>query len=226
MLKNIIEALIFASGNGLPIIKISESLKEDYTVVEVQSALDKLRSEYNNDRGILIIEADGILQFQTNPIYGGIISDILLETREREISKTLLQVLAIIAYKQPITKVEIEELRGVNSDYVIAMLIKLDLIDAVGRKETIGRPILYGTTLEFLRKFGIRSLSDLPDYDDLILKIKNTFERYYAKTSDLYRDSSKSKSSAEVSKDKSKADFSAEDGLPEFLQGEDVIEVE
>lgn len=226
MLKNIIEALIFSSGNGLSIVKISESLKEDYTVVEVQSALNKLRSEYNNDRGILIIEADGILQFQTNPIYGGIISDILLETREREISKTLLQVLAIIAYKQPITKVEIEELRGVNSDYVIAMLIKLDLIDAVGRKEAIGRPILYGTTLEFLRKFGIRSLSDLPDYDDLILKIKNTFERYYAKTSDLYRDSSKSKSSAEVSKDKSKADFSAEDGLPDFLQGEDVIEVE
>lgn len=110
-----------------------------------------------------------------------------METKERELSKTLLQVLAIIAYKQPVTRVEIEDLRGVGSDYVLAMLTKLDLIDVVGRKETLGRPLLYGTTDEFLKKFGLHSLEDLPDYDELMQKIRDNFDKYYRSAS-LYRE--------------------------------------
>lgn len=222
MLKDIIEAIIFASGNGISRNRIIEGLKDSYSQEEINDGINLLIEQKTEDSGIILIQSDGVIQFQSNPRYGDILSDILLETREREISKTLLQVLAIIAYKQPVTKSEIEELRGINSDYVISMLLKLDLIDAVGRKETIGRPILYGTTREFLRKFGLESLSEMPDYDDLMHKIKNNFERYYAKTSDLYRDSSKEL------KDISNIDNSnvQNEGLPEFLKNEDIVEID
>lgn len=222
MLKDIIEAIIFASGNGISRNRIIEGLKDSYSQEEINDAINLLIEQKTEDSGIILIQSDGVIQFQSNPRYGDVLSDILLETREREISKTLLQVLAIIAYKQPVTKSEIEELRGINSDYVISMLLKLDLIDAIGRKETIGRPILYGTTREFLRKFGLESLSEMPDYDDLMHKIKNNFERYYAKTSDLYRDSSKEL------KDISNNDNSnvQNEGLPEFLKNEDIVEID
>ena len=98
-----------------------------------------------------------------------------------------MQVLAIIAYKQPVTRVEIEDLRGVGADYVLAMLTKLNLIDVVGRKDTLGRPLLYGTTDEFLKKFGLNSLEDLPDYEELMRKIRDNFDKYY-KSASLYRE--------------------------------------
>ncbi len=222
MLKDIIEAIIFASGNGISKSRINEGLKNLFTEEEIQEALNLLIQQNTEDSGIILIQTDGVIQFQSNPKYGDILSDILLETREREISKTLLQVLAIIAYKQPVTKSEIEELRGINSDYVISMLLKLDLIDAVGRKETVGRPILYGTTKEFLRKFGLASLSELPDYDDLMHKIKNNFERYYAKTTDLYRDNS----NQTIDNIPSDTSIVQNEGLPEFLLNEDIVEIE
>lgn len=220
MLKYIVEAIIFASGSGIPKHKLFDFLINDYDSSEINEALEQIRIEFSRDRGIILIEANNILQFQSNPGYGQILSDILLETREREISKTLLQVLAIIAYKQPVTKGEIEDLRGINSDYVIAMLQKLGLIDAIGRKETVGRPIIYGTTNEFLKKFGIKSLSELPDYDDLMYKIKNTYERFYAKSSDLYREDSID------NKLEDKNFVLPQEAIPDFMQGEDFVEIE
>ncbi|NLT18914.1 MAG: SMC-Scp complex subunit ScpB [Clostridiales bacterium] len=220
MLKYIVEAIIFASGSGIPKQKLFDFLINDYDSSEINEALEQIRIEFSRDRGIILIEANNILQFQSNPGYGQILSDILLETREREISKTLLQVLAIIAYKQPVTKGEIEDLRGINSDYVIAMLQKLGLIDAIGRKETVGRPIIYGTTNEFLKKFGIKSLSELPDYDDLMYKIKNTYERFYAKSSDLYREDSID------NKLEDKNFVLPQEAIPDFMQGEDFVEIE
>ncbi|HQC54171.1 MAG TPA: SMC-Scp complex subunit ScpB [Clostridia bacterium] len=218
---SIIEALIFASGHGLSIEKIIDSLKSDYSEQDVLEAIKNLKNTYGGERGIILIEVNKTLQFQSNPKYGVILSDILKETRERELSKTLLQVLAIIAYKQPVTKAEIEELRGVNSDYVVSMLLNLGLIDGIGRKETVGRPILYGTTVEFLRKFGISSINDLPDYEGLLNKIKNNHDKYYPKTDELYRDPTTGSTQVQkaVIKDSS-------DALPDFLKDEDIIEVE
>jgi segregation and condensation protein B len=227
---NIIEALIFASGHGMHRDDLYKGLKEQFNKKEIDSALETLRKQYSGDRGMHLILANNIYQFQSNPAYGDLLADLLLETRERQLSKTLLQVLAIIAYKQPVTRTDIEDLRGVGSDYVIAMLLKLNLIEAVGRKETIGKPILYGTTTEFLKKFGLETLEDLPDYEDLMLKIKNNFEKYYAKEDTLFRDRNIDMTHPEdiieeaVPEDEYFGD--EEEDIPDFLSGEDIVEIE
>lgn len=242
MLKNIIEALLFASGGCLPAETIYHGLK-DYTRLEINHAMEELKEEYSGEKGIYLIEFNNKYQLQSNPFYGEIISDLLMETRERELSKTLLQVLAIVAYKQPITRQEIEDLRGVNSDYVIATLLKLNLIEAQGRKEALGHPILYGTSEEFLKKFGLPSLSDLPDYDELMYKIRTNYEKYYAKSGDLYRErdiESEERAaekgavpSSDAEKEIAAADDSNDsieeeddDALPDFLKDEDVVEID
>lgn len=227
---NIIEALIFASGHGMHRDDLYKGLKEQFNKKEIDSALETLRKQYSGDRGMHLILANNIYQFQSNPAYGDLLADLLLETRERQLSKTLLQVLAIIAYKQPVTRTDIEDLRGVGSDYVIAMLLKLNLIEAVGRKETIGKPILYGTTTEFLKKFGLETLEDLPDYEDLMLKIKNNFEKYYAKEDTLFRDRNIDMTHPEdiieeaIPEDEYFGD--EEEDIPDFLSGEDIVEIE
>lgn len=187
MLTDIIEAIIFASGKGISKRALVNGLR-DYNAKDIEKALEELEKRYSGEeRGVRLIRFNDLYQFETNPAYGGTLSDILMETKERELSKTLLQVLAIIAYKQPVTRLEIEDLRGVGSDYVLGMLTKLGLIDVVGRKETLGRPLLYGTTDEFLKKFGLHSLEDLPDYDELMRLIRENFDKYY-KSASLYRE--------------------------------------
>ena len=240
MLTNIIEALIFASGNGMTADEIHKGLQDRCTKKEVEKAVQELKKQYSGDKGIILIEYNKTLQFQSNPNYGEILADMLMETRERELSKTLLQVLAIVAYKQPVTRAEIEDLRGVNSDYVVGMLLKLDLIEAVGRKETVGRPVLYGTTNEFLRKFGLQDLTELPDYDELMHQIRTNFDKYYKKTEGLYRehtiddtqvtaeDYAKEVAAAEVVEDDAEDEFFEEDidEMPGFLVDEDIVEIE
>ena len=197
MLTDIIEAIVFASGKGITRKAIMNGLK-DYSGKDIDAALKDLEKRYSGEeRGVRLIRYNDTYQFETNPAYGDILADVLMETKERELSKTLLQVLAIIAYKQPVTRVEIEDLRGVGSDYVLAMLTKLDLIDVVGRKETLGRPLLYGTTDEFLKKFGLHSLEDLPDYDELMQKIRDNFDKYYRSAS-LYHEREIDSSTPEI----------------------------
>lgn len=232
MLTDIIEALIFASGRGISSRELYEGLKDKYTMIEIEKAIRELKESYSGPRGIILIEFNDTYQFQTNPEYGELLADLLQKTKERELSKTLLQVLAIIAYKSPITKQEIEELRGVNSDYVVQMLLKLNLIEPVGRKETLGQPILYATTEEFLKKFGLTSLAELPDYEDLLQRIKNNFDKYYEKSEDLYRYRSISENgdsdaaAVEAAAAVLDSDAGDDDELPDFLLGEDVVEVE
>ena len=229
---NIIESLIFASGHGMHRDDIIKGLKDKYAKKDIEKALDTLKAQYSGERGIHLIVANNVYQFQSNPAHGELLADLLLETRERQLSKTLLQVLAIVAYKQPVTRTEIEDLRGVGSDYVIAMLLKLNLIEAVGRKDTIGKPILYGTTNEFLKKFGLESLEELPDYDDLMLKIKNNFEKYYAKESTLFRDRNIDMTHPDDDSDGDDSlpdeDYFGDDNddIPDFLDGEDIVEID
>lgn len=236
MLKNIIEALLFASGKGMSINELYDGLKDKYTKKDVDKAVSELKKQYNGDSGIIIIEYRDMIQMQTNPDYGELIADLLKNTKERELSKTLLQVLAIIAYKQPLTKQDIEDLRGgVNSDYVIAMLLKLDLIESRGKKDTVGHPILYGTTDEFLKKFNIGSVSELPDYEEIMFKIRNNYDKYYAKSQGLYHERNISDEDDEqnISNDADLEDIAAAsdaddfgDELPDFLKDEDIIEIE
>ena len=238
MLTDIIEAIVFASGKGITRKAIMNGLK-DYSGKDIDAALKDLEKRYSGEeRGVRLIRYNDTYQFETNPAYGDILADVLMETKERELSKTLLQVLAIIAYKQPVTRVEIEDLRGVGSDYVLAMLTKLDLIDVVGRKETLGRPLLYGTTDEFLKKFGLHSLEDLPDYDELMQKIRDNFDKYYRSAS-LYREREIDASTPEigvidVSEEVASAAINDEDEYfgtdteddAGFMSGDDFVEID
>lgn len=188
MLTPMIEALIFASGKAIRRQDIYDGLKEQYSRKEIDRSIAELIAKYSGDCGIHILEIRDTLQMQNNSEYGDILADILKETREKELSKTLLQVLAIIVYKQPITRTEIEDIRGSSPDYVMGMLLKFNLIEPKGRKEALGHPILYGTTDEFLKKFGISDITELPEYEDIMYRIRNNYDKYHAKSAGLYRD--------------------------------------
>ena len=169
-IESIIEAIVFASGEPIEKEEIVDKMPE-LTMAKLDKVVDNLKGKYSGDSGIVLIEFNGKLQFTTNPKVGDFVCDMLTPLREKSLTKSLLEVLATIAYKQPITKLEIDELRGVGSEYAIAGLTKANLIEVVGRRDTVGRPLLYGTTDEFLKKFELTSISDLPDLSEVLEKI-------------------------------------------------------
>lgn len=165
-LQGAIEALLFASGQPLPAAKIAQIL--DIHVDHVHALIGEMTdSMISEQRGLIIVEVAGGYQLCTKPSLVDIVSK-LAEIQDSKLSAAALETLAIIAFKQPVTKQEIENIRGVKADRVITTLLDRALIKEVGRKEAIGRPILYGTTNEFLQCFGLKSLDDLPDIADLL----------------------------------------------------------
>ena len=169
-LTNIIEAILFASGVAVPTDILREKL--NITKAEMDRSIRQLEKKYAGDDGIHLLYFNHKLQLATNPEYKESIAAVLTPIREKEFTRTILECAAIIAYKQPITRSEIERVRnGVNSDYAITTLMNLDMIYACGRKETPGKPVLYATTDNFLKRFKLKSLKDLPDYDELLRKI-------------------------------------------------------
>lgn len=229
MLKNIIEALLFSAGKGLTFEEIMSVFQEEHKDSEVRQAIDDLRKEYRDEKGMVLIEYNKKFEFQSNPKYGEIIADVLTPIKEKELSKTLLESLAIIAYKQPITRLEIEEIRGISSEYAVSMLLKYNLITIAGRRDTIGKPLLYATTDEFLRRFELKDLNELPDYEELLEMIRNNFDKYYKSTESLYRGAtSEEEEFAEVAAAQDdNADFELEEEeIPDFLQDEDIVVIE
>ncbi|MCD8294123.1 MAG: SMC-Scp complex subunit ScpB [Clostridia bacterium] len=168
-LTNIIESIIFASGDALQVKYIVEKLH--VTLKEVNASISELKEKYGGASGVQLLTFNGKVQFATNPAYKQEISDVLVPVREKEFTKTILECAAIIAYKQPITKPELEEIRQVSCDYAIKLLLDLGMIEAVGRKDAIGKPILYATTDNFLKRFKLNSIDELPDYDELMAQI-------------------------------------------------------
>lgn len=169
-IKEKIEALLFVSGKPIEIKDIAEKLEiPDKKVLEY---VKELQNYYSGDCGIHLLVFNKKVQFSSNPAYSNFIESVLNPIKERELSKTMMEVAAIIAYKQPITKSEIEEIRGVNSDYAIGILSGNSIIEVVGRKDAVGKPLLFGTTDEFLKRFQISSIDDLPDYEQLLERIK------------------------------------------------------
>lgn len=231
MLKCIIEALFFAAGKGLSFEEIMSIFQEKYSDKEVKEAIEAIKNEYSGDKGIVLIEYNNKYEFQSNKLYGEQIADVLTPIKEKELSKTLLETLAIIAYKQPITRLDIEEIRGVSSDYAVSMLLKYNLITIAGRKNTLGKPLLYSTTDEFLRRFELKRLEDLPDYNELLELIRNNFDRYYKDTESLYRGNTgeeetlKKEVAADID-DSLTTEIEEDKELPDFLKDEDVIEIE
>ena len=224
-IKNTVEAIIFASGS--PILKsdIVEKIPE-LTTQKLNSIIKDLQKQYSETSGVLLVEFNGKVQFMSNPKYGETVADVLTPLREKELTNTLLEVLASIAYKQPITSLELEYMRsGKSSEYAISALLKAGLITVVGRKDTVGRPLLYGTTDEFLKKFQIENIDDLPDYSEVLeqLRILNgpTQETlFHTRTiMDENENLVEEQVIAEVASDVQGVEQD-EDEIPEFLEGE------
>ncbi|MBQ7977756.1 MAG: SMC-Scp complex subunit ScpB [Clostridia bacterium] len=170
-LPNIIEGILFVAGAGVSVAEIADKL--EIKEKEVLEAVEFLReSKYNDQSGIQLINFKDKIQLCTNPSIADSISVVLNPIRERALSKTALETIAIIAYQQPITRLEIENIRGVSSDYAIQLLLTHNLIEVVGRKDVVGKPLLFGTTDEFLKRFELESLEQLPKYEELLEQIK------------------------------------------------------
>ena len=161
----VIEALIFVSEEPLSAKTISEVLKEDRDVV--QKSLQELQTEFNDrNGGLQLREVAGGWQFATRPEYHEHVRAFLKSRPSAKLSIASLETLAVIAYKQPVTVPEILEIRGVQSPSSIKTLLDKKLIVAKGRKDTVGRPMMYGTSKEFLMQFGLKDLTELPSVED------------------------------------------------------------
>jgi len=160
------EAMLFLSGEVLTVQAFREVL--GINDAEVRRLMSELIEEYRDrNGGVLIVEIANGYQMVTNPIYAEWIKKFRAAQTSTKLSMPALETLAIIAYKQPIIKAEIEQIRGVNSDSALRTLSERRLIKIMGRKEAPGRPFLYGTTREFLEYFGLKDLTELPTLKDL-----------------------------------------------------------
>ncbi|MFC7320747.1 SMC-Scp complex subunit ScpB [Halobacillus campisalis] len=165
--KALIEGLLFAAGEeGVTKNKLSQII--GCSQQEMQKALDMLHEDYElGDRGIKIMESNGTLHLTTKPEHAAYYEHLLNTKASTRLSQAALEVLAIIAYRQPITRIEIDDLRGVKSDRAVQTLVNRGLIVETGRKEAIGRPVLFGTSTEFLTYFGLSSIEELPPLEEL-----------------------------------------------------------
>lgn len=175
-LENVIESIVFVAGEPIPVSELC--LKFDVKQKEVEKAVNNLKKKYDEKSGIQILYFNNKIQFSSNPNYVDYVTTILNPIRQRNLTKATLETIAIVAYKQPVTRLEIEEIRGVNSDYAINVLLEHKLIEIVGRKDTVGKPSLFGTTDEFLKRFDLSSVNELPKYEDLMAQIEKIRETY------------------------------------------------
>lgn len=196
--------------------------KLSITKAELDTAVRHLEKKYSGECGIRLLTFNHKLQMATNPDYKEPVASVLNPIREKEFTRTILECAAIIAYKQPITRSELETVRGVNSDYAVSTLLNLDMIEPCGRKDAPGKPVLYATTDNFLKRFKLKSLAELPDYDELMKKIAelnaSAEASSYLYEKDVY-DPEKDPELLEESGTEERTDASA-DGfeLPDFLK--------
>lgn len=250
-IQETVEALIFASGEPLSKKDLIEHIPA-LTTRELNKVIENLKLKYGGESGVLLLTFGDKLQFASNQKYGDALADVLTPIREKALSQSLLEVLSIVAYKQPITRLEIEEIKGKDPDYALSMLMKINLIEVKGRKEAVGRPVLFGTTEEFLRKFQIETLENLPDYNEVLERISrldqnfNTADReglYFKRelseepeiiivggdaqgklevAADVYIENQKELDDVELD-DEESDDF---DEIPDFLKDEEYEEIE
>ncbi len=165
--KSIVEAMLFASDSPLSLYRISSILK-DVRPAEVRSIIDQLNQEYSErNQGFSIREIASGYQMYTLPEYTFWVNQIFDHRKKQRLSQAALETLAIVALKQPLIRSEVEHIRGVNCEGVLHTLLEKNLITVVGRERKAGRPLLYGTTKEFLSYFGLKSLEDLPRVEEL-----------------------------------------------------------
>ena len=165
-IKSAIESMMFVWGDPLDIKEVADIFNVDKR--EIYDLCKELQAEYEQEgRGIVIREVNKCFQFVTRPENIGYIERLCTPVKHKRLSQSALEVLAIIAYKQPVTKGEIEAVRGIKCDRVIEGLMKKELVAQLGRSDAVGRPMLYGTTDQFLMEFGFETLKDLPEIEDI-----------------------------------------------------------
>lgn len=156
-----VEAILFAMGESVSLSKIASAIGKDET--EAKRFLEELKKQYQKkERGIQLIELEDSYQLCTKPELYDYLIQVAKQPKKHVLTDVLLETLAIVAYKQPVTKIEIEKIRGVKSDHAVNKLVEYDLVCEVGRLDAPGKPLLFGTTEEFLRRFGVQSVEELP----------------------------------------------------------------
>lgn len=169
-LIDVVEGILFVSGNGVSVKDIAEKLEVEKK--EVDKAVEELKTRLAGS-GINVITYRDNVQLCSNPEIAEDIATVLNPIREKLLTKAAMETLAIVAYKQPVTRLEIEQIRGgASSDYAMQILMNFKLVEVVGRKDAVGKPLLFGTTDEFLKRFNLNSLEDLPDYEELLERIQ------------------------------------------------------
>lgn len=206
-LKEILLSILFVAGEGIEKSFILQKL--NISEKELEKAISDLQNEYAGEKGIHIITYKNKVQLASNPEFAEYISEVLNPIREKALTRAALETLAIIAYKQPITKLEIEDIRRVNCDYAVQILSEQNMIEVVGRKDAVGKPLLFGTTDNFLKRFNLQDLSGLPDYETLIERIKVIEENEQPQSDSLYNEFK----------------LPDEEELPDFLKDENVENV-
>ncbi|MEW6040751.1 MAG: SMC-Scp complex subunit ScpB [Elusimicrobiota bacterium] len=168
-IKEVLETLFFITDEPVTIEKLKEVFGQEADEFSINKAINELKNDYQTKNGpIELKEVAGGFQFATKPEFSTWVKKLFKDKTTIRLSQSAIETLSIIAYKQPVTRAEMEEIRGVDVISVLEKLMEKKFIKIIGRKETIGRPLLYATTQEFLRHFGLKSLAELPPFEELI----------------------------------------------------------
>lgn len=161
----IVECMLFVAGEPVLITELARAM--DLDTDHVRELLTEMEIYYRREeRGIVLLLTEETAQMVSNREYVEYVERLVQPEQKKNVSQSMLETLAVVAYRQPVTRAEIENVRGVRCEYTVAQLQKMGLIQVVGRKDVIGKPMLYGTTDDFLRKFGLHNLSELPPLPD------------------------------------------------------------
>ncbi|MCR5808477.1 MAG: SMC-Scp complex subunit ScpB [Clostridiales bacterium] len=161
-----IESVLFVTGEPMPKAEIARLFS--LSPLELSAALTELESGYEaNSRGIRLFSTNDTIQLVTNPEYNDWLIRLLAPPEEKNLSDSMMETLSVIAYRQPVTRADIEAVRGVRCEYAVSQLLKQGFIKELGRKEVVGRPMLFGTTDAFLRRFGLHSIDELPPMPEI-----------------------------------------------------------
>lgn len=183
--KTIIESLLFVSSEPLTLKQIRDVLN-DAEEKSVKQWIKELQEEFENSpRAVQLVEISHGYRLMTKPQFAEWIQKLVVAKQNLKLTKAGIETLAVIAYRQPLVRAEIEVIRGVDCGGVIQTLMERKLIKVVGRKEVVGRPLLYGTTPEFLDQFGLKNLNDLPTLDELTLSAVTPIQTTESESSDL-----------------------------------------
>lgn len=178
-LNNIVEAIMFALGREISTEELAKTLDvEEEKVIE---AVEVLKEKYNDEKGVKLVNVNGMVQLVTNNKYYEYVNKFVENTKRQSLSVSAQETLAIIAYNPKITKTEIENIRGVNSDFAVSRLLECGLIEEVARLNLPGRPAAYSVTNEFLRSCGIEKVEDLPEYENIKIKDEQMLVSDYGK---------------------------------------------